>query len=193
MSETKKEKRVKAKVDVRKDENPIRLIGTLCVICAVCALMLGVVNQLTKDRIAEAKGGKNNSAMAEVLPYSGTYVQVDYSGSDSTVNSVYKAEGTGYVVQVSPAGSFSGTLTLMVGVNSDGTVSGISIVDSKETQGLGDNAKDPEWQAQFVGKSGSVNVVYDIGDINSISGATITSRAVCAGVNSALAAVAELG
>lgn len=89
MSETKKEKRVKAKVDVRKDENPIRLIGTLCVICAVCALMLGVVNQLTKDRIAEAKGGKNNSAMAEVLPYSGTYVQVDYSGSDSTVNSVY--------------------------------------------------------------------------------------------------------
>jgi len=193
MSETKKEKRVKAKVDVRKDENPIRLIGTLCVICAVCALMLGVVNQLTKDRIAEAKGGKNNSAMAEVLPYSGTYVQVDYSGSDSTVNSVYKAEGTGYVVQVSPAGSFSGTLTLMVGVNSDGTVSGISIVDSKETQGLGDNAKDPEWQAQFVGKSGSVQVVDDNGEINSISGATITSRAVCAGVNSALAAVAELG
>ena len=156
MSETKKEKRVKAKVDVRKDENPIRLIGTLCVICAVCALMLGVVNQLTKDRIAEAKGGKNNSAMAEVLPYSGTYVQVDYSGSDSTVNSVYKAEGTGYVVQVSPAGSFSGTLTLMVGVNSDGTVSGISIVDSKETQGLGDNAKDPEWQARkiWLGASG---------------------------------------
>ena len=44
-----------------------------------------------------------------------------------------------------------------------------------------------------LGKSGSVQVVDDNGEINSISGATITSRAVCAGVNSALAAVAELG
>lgn len=193
MKEAKRENTLKEKVDLRNSENPLHLIGTLCVICVVCALLLGVVNNLTKDRIAEAKGGKNNSAMAEVLPYSGKYVQVEYAGSDSSVDAVYEAEGTGYVVQVSPSGSFSGTRTIMVGVNSDGTVAGVTIVDSKETQGLGDNAKDPEWRSQFVGKTGTVQVTDDGGEINAITGATITSRAVCAGINSALAVAAELG
>lgn len=197
MSKSKNEVKTKpqaASPEKKKDEASLpRLAGTLCAICTVCALLLGGVNMLTEERIAANQGSKNNGAMAEVLPYDGNYEQVNYSGSDGTVESVYKAEGTGYVVQVSPANSFSGTLTIMVGVNADGTVAGVAIVDSGETSGLGDNAKDPAWREQFVGKSGTVQVVADGGDIDAIASATITSRAVCAGVTSALSVAAELG
>ena len=62
-----------------------------------------------------------------------------------------------------------------------------------ETSGLGTNASKEDWRAQFVGQSGSVAVTKDGGQINAITGATITSRAVSTGVNAALDAVASLG
>jgi len=62
-----------------------------------------------------------------------------------------------------------------------------------ETSGLGANAAKESFRSQFAGKSGSVAVTKDGGDIDALTGATITSRAVASGVNSALAAVAELG
>ena len=95
--------------------------------------------------------------------------------------------------QVSPSGSFSGTLTIMVGVSGEGQVTGVEIVKTAETSGLGANAGKPAFREQFVGASGSVSVSKDGGAIDALTGATITSRAVCAGVNSALDAAASLG
>lgn len=177
----------------KNDSGMAKLTITLCAICAVCALVLGLVNMITEDPIKNVQIEKNNAAMAEVLP-AGGYTPVDYTGSDSTIKSINKADGdVGYVVEVSPSGSFSGTLTIMVGVNADGTVSGVAVTKSGETSGLGDNAKKPAFRDQFAGLSGEVKVTKDGGVINAITGATITSRAVSAGVTSALAAVAELG
>lgn len=171
-----------------------KLTITLGAICAVCALLLGLVNMVTADRIAAIQKAKNEAAMAEVLPISaGEYAEVAYSGSDTTIQSVHKAGDEGYVVEVSPASSFSGTLTIMVGVKSDGTVSGVAVTKSGETSGLGDNAKRADFRSQFVGMSGEVKVTKDGGKINALTGATITSRAVSAGVTSALAVAAELG
>ncbi len=170
-----------------------RLTVVLFAICAVCALVLGLANMLTKDKIAENQMAEKKSAMQAVLA-ADKYEEAKYTGSDETILSAYKAGDAGYVIEVNCAGSsFSGTLSIMVGVNADGTVSGVEILTSGETSGLGDNAKDPAWRAQFVGKSGSVSVDKDGGEISAISGATITSRGVSAGVTSALAAAAELG
>lgn len=171
----------------------LRMAGTLCALCVICALVLGLVDLLTADRIAENQGARNDSALAEVLPYGESYTKVNYTGGDPTVEIVYEAEGTGYAVQVSPTDSFSGTLTVLVGVNADGTVAGVAVVDSQETENLGDRAKEPAWREQFVGKSGLVQVEADGGSISAISGATITSRAVCAAVTAALNVAAELG
>lgn len=170
----------------------IRLTVTLFAICAVCALLLGLVNEFTRDRIAAVEAEKKAAAMAAVLPAAG-YEQTAYLGADATIDEVYKAGDAGWVVQVSPAGSFSGTLTIMVGVNRDLTVSGVEIVKSSETSGLGANAKKPVFREQFEGRSGAVSVTKDGGEIDALTGATITSRAVCAGVSSALAAAATLG
>lgn len=171
----------------------IRLTVTLFAISAVCALLLGLVNEFTKDRIAAVEAEKKAAAMSAVLP-AGSYEPVDYAGADATIDEVYRAGDAGWVIQVSPAGSFGGDLTIMVGVNSDGTVSGVEIVKSSETSGLGANAKKADWrQKNFAGKSGTVAVKKDGGDVDALTGATITSRAVCAGVTSALAAAAALG
>lgn len=170
----------------------VRLTVTLFAISAVCALLLGLMNMVTKDRIDQVAAEKKAAAMSAVLA-ADSYEQVAYTGTDATIDEVYRAGNAGWVVQVSPAGSFSGDLTIMVGVNSDLTVSGVEIVSSGETSGLGANAKKPVFRDQFVGKSGTVAVTKDGGVIDALTGATITSRAVSAGVTSALAAAAALG
>lgn len=170
----------------------VRLTVTLFAISAVCALLLGLMNMVTKDRIDQVAAEKKAAAMSAVLA-SGSYEQVVYTGTDAAIDEVYRAGDAGWVVQVSPAGSFSGDLTIMVGVNSDLTVSGVEIVSSGETSGLGANAKKPVFRDQFVGKSGTVAVTKDGGVIDALTGATITSRAVSNGVTSALAAAAALG
>lgn len=170
----------------------VRLTVTLMAIAAVCALLLGLVNEGTKDRIAAVEAEKKAAAMASVLPAAG-YEQTAYLGSDATIDEVYKAGDAGWVIQVSPAGSFGGGFTIMVGVKSDLTVSGVEIVKSSETSGLGANAKKPAFREQFIGLSGTVAVTKDGGTIDALTGATITSRAVSAGVTSALAAAATLG
>ena len=86
----------------------------------------------------------------------------------------------------------------MVGVDFEGKVLGISIVSHTETAGLGavaaaKNSAGETFRGYFVGKSGSVKVDKDGGEIGAITGATITSRAVCEGVNAALACAANLG
>ena len=95
-----------------------------------------------------------------------------------------------------PSG-FDNTITMMVGVDFEGKVLGISVVSHSETAGLGavsaaDTAAGRAFRGQFVGAGGSLAVSKDGGAIEAITGATITSRAVCAGVNAALACVAGL-
>jgi electron transport complex protein RnfG len=176
-----------------------RLGLTLFAITLVVAALLGVVNAVTVDRIAELKAEKSAEAMRAVLD-ADEYTDVDYTGDDALVASVAQAltDGSpvGYVVTVTPSG-FGGTVELVVGVDLDGSCTGISIVDHSETSGLGANAAattstGEKFRSQFVGKSGTLAVTKDGGTIDALTGATITSRAVTRGVNAALAAVQAL-
>lgn len=170
-----------------------RLTVVLFAICAVCALVLGLANMLTKDKIAENQLGEKKAAMQAVLA-ADSYEEVTYTGADETILSIYKAGDAGYVIEVNCAnGSYSGTLSIMVGVNADNTVSGLEILTSGESSGLGDEAKQPEWRAQFAGKPGPLAINKDGGEIQAISGASMTSRSITNGVNAALTAVGELG
>ncbi len=168
-----------------------KLTGTLLLISVVVAGLLGLVNHITADKISALTAEKTAASMQEVLP-ADSYNELSYNGSDANVAKVYEAVGAGYVVEVTPSG-FGGTIDMVVGVTSDGTVSGVAIVSMSETSGLGANATKESFRSQFVGKSGELAVSKDGGEIDALTGATITSRAVTSGVSSALAAVAELG
>ncbi|MCD7947175.1 MAG: RnfABCDGE type electron transport complex subunit G [Oscillospiraceae bacterium] len=173
----------------KKEPGMARLVIVLFLVAAIVAALLGVVNLFTAPVIALNQQRTKEEAMEAVLP-ADSYEQVDYTGADTTVMELYRAGDAGWVVQVAPTG-FSGAITMMVGVNSDETISGVSITEHAETSGLGANATKPAFRDQFVGKSGTQAVTKDGGEIQALTGATITSRAVASGVNSALGAVAE--
>ena len=135
-----------------------------------------------------------NFLVLTALP--GTQGLYGFAGSQGgLVSKVYKGEN-GYALEVLPSG-FDNTITMMVGVDYEGKVLGISVVSHTETAGLGavaaaQTSAGEAFRSQFVGKSGSVAVNKDGGELDAITGATITSRAICVGVNAALACVAGL-
>ena len=174
----------------------LRLAGTLLLICAVTAGLLAGVNGITAPIIAELNAAATQEAISAVLPGGFDSEITDYADASGIVSKVYQGEN-GYALEVGPGG-FDNTITMMVGIDNEGKVLGISIVNHTETAGLGavadaDTPKGIAFREQFVGTSGSVSVTKDGGMMDAITGATITSRAICVGVNAALDVVAGLG
>lgn len=171
----------------------VRLSVTLLLITAFVALALAGVNAVTADRIAAIKEADTQAAIEAVLPGGGSEIEAAVTGN---VKTVYASE-TGYAVEVTPSG-FGGTIDMMVGVAKDGSVLGVSVISHSETAGLGavaaaSTSAGEAFRGQFAGKTGTLAVTKDGGDINAITGATITSRAVTNAVNEAVAFAATLG
>ena len=181
---------------VKKSESMARLVLVLFSVTAVVALLLGLVDYITRDRIAANIKAKTDAAMSAVLEAESYTALAGFSDDSGLIDSIYAAadasgNAIGYVSEVSPSG-FSGAISMVVGVDLEGAVTGISIVDMSETSGLGANASRSDFREQFIGKSGAVAVDKDGGEIAALTGATVTSRAVTTGVNAVLAAVAGL-
>ncbi len=173
----------------------LRLSLTLLLITAISAGALAAVNDITKDAIAENKLAKTRRALTEVLPGAEDMTVID-NGS-GIVKAVYAPSAAsavqGWAVEVAPGSGFGGEIRMMVGIDTDGKVVGISIITHAETPGLGAvaAAKTPAGEAfrdSFLGDSGALA----LDDIDALSGATITSKAVLDGVNAALAYVANM-
>ena len=123
--------------------------------------------------------------MATILPGSTNFEKEEYTGDDSTIEFVYKGE-TGYVIGTSTYG-YAGTIKMLVGVSDDGLVTGLQVRSMEETFGLGGNALyDWNFLSQFLNTDGNAAVGENI---DAISGATVTSKAVTRSVNSAVAFV----
>ena len=186
----------------------VQLGGILCAITLVVALALGAVNAVTAGPIAEQNAQKIKDSLENVMPGAeseqidvpeGTTVTTETKNATSvTILSAYKmtkdGADAGYCVEVGPTG-FGGAVDTMVGIDSDGKVTGISVISaSSETPGLGARSTEPEFQAQFAGQVGTeVAVAKDGGSIDALTGATITSRAVSEGVVTAAQFAAEQG
>lgn len=171
----------------------LRLALILFAFAAVVAILLGLVNYVTHERIDAYQAEKAARAMEAVLP-APRYTLVE--GNDALeklelVKEVYAAGDLGWVVMVTPNG-FGGEIHMAVGVDRSGTVTGVSIVKMSETSGLGANAARESFRSQFIGSSGTVALSKAGGEIDALTGATVTSTAVVGGVNAALAAAAEL-
>ena len=174
----------------------LRLALTLFLIAAVVAAALAGVNSVTKPVIDQLNAEKTQAAIAAVLPGGFDEQLESFDNQGGLVSKVYKG-ANGYALEVLPSG-FDNTITMMVGVDNEGKVLGISVVSHTETAGLGAVAAaatsaGEAFRAQFVGLNGTVSVTKDGGQVEAITSATITSRAVCDGVNAALAAVAAIG
>lgn len=171
----------------------LRLALTLFIITAITAAALAGVNALTEDRIAAVKAENTRKAIEAVLPGGGE--EIPFTDESGIVTKVY-ASDSGYAVEVTPAG-FGGAVDMMVGIDREGKVLGIRIISHAETPGLGasaasENETGNAFRDQFVGLTGTLAVDKDGGEIDALTGATITSRAVTSGVNAALDCIAGL-
>ena len=171
----------------------LKLTIVLFLVCAIVAGVLGVVNELTKDTIAEQQRIKTERAYAAVLASDGyTEVAFDKAAFPSIDAISECTNGAGHVVMTTFTGA-QGKITMAVGVDTDYKCTGISIISHSETSGLGSKATDPEWQAQFAGITDTVTVTKDGGQINAITGSTITSRSVAEAAANAISVVESLG
>lgn len=192
----------------------IKLTVTLFLTCVVVAGLLGGVNAITAEKIAASNWKKTVEAMSNVVadPASTNFsdameltdaMTAAATAAGGTLDSVYEAQvngqAVGYAVKVVSSGS-QGNIEMMVGVDTDGTVTGVSIVKNSETAGIGSKVMANEPLAtgvgvldQFVGKSAADGTLTVGANVDAITGATVSSRGVTAGVNAALAAAGAIG
>ena len=177
----------------------------LAAITVVSGLVLGAAYEVTKDPIAQTQAKQKQEACQAVYPEADSFEAMDVDqkaakeaikkmGTNATVDEVYSAvmDGSeaGYVVTVTDKDGYGGDIQITVGIKKDGTINGVSILSISETAGLGMKATEPSFYNQYVNKKADKFVVSkDGGDgeqIDALSGATITSRAVTGAVNTAL-------
>lgn len=150
---------------------------------AVAAVILFAVSAGTADMAARNAAAERVEMMLTLLPGSASFTEEAYEGEDEAIDWVYKAEN-GYVIQTTTAG-YVGDVTLMVGVDNSGYVTGVVVRDMNETFGIGANTMaDTNFLSQFLNTSGEAEVGTNV---DALTGATVTSKAVTKGVNAAVA------
>lgn len=173
----------------KKKSSFINMVLTLFIITAIAALALGGVYNATKEPIAIAKRMKIEKAIGEVLPEFDNVVELKFlpeGGKDSLTfyNATKAGEPVGTAIRTYTDEGFSGRFWIMVGFVDGNVISGTSILEHKETPGLGDkmDKKKADWANQFDGinlTEFTLKVTKDRGDVDAITAATITSRAFC--------------
>jgi Na+-translocating ferredoxin:NAD+ oxidoreductase subunit G len=178
----------------------VKLALVLFLVCAVVAGILGAVNLITADKIAEQDALTTKAAYAAVLA-ADSYEDVEFDPTAEgfeTIDKIVKADGDkGYVVTTTFSGA-QGSITMAVGVDMDYKCTGISIISHSETSGLGAKAADTgefgtNWRAEFVGEGDDIAITKKGGNIDAITAATITSNAVTGAVSTSIKAVESLG
>ena len=157
---------------------------TLLVISAVTASLLALVNAITKDKIAENERAVMEQALESIFGGCDEIEEMkgEYGGSVIAVYSVY-SEGKllGYGIQAAPTG-FKDAIGLIVGTTVEGECLGVKITSISDTPGVGTKVKENSFLSGFKGLNNDTVDSFD-----TISGATISSKAVKQGVAEVLA------
>ena len=177
----------------------IKLALVLLAVSAVMALALGIMNEATKEPIRIGAEEKTKTAYANVLAAeSYEEVQIPDGIRGITKLSVAKDAGgneLGYVAESTFSGA-QGMITMVTGLDSELKCSGIYVTKHSETSGLGAKAADTTdgaWRENVVGQGDGIALTKDKGEVDAISGATITSRAVVTQIQNVIDAVNMLG
>lgn len=172
---------------------------SLFLICLVVTALLAVTNKLTQPQIEKLAIEAETKTKAEALATADSFSEalsyelngVQYQYYEGSVS----GEKVGYVFSTSAKG-YGGDIEIMVGVDNGGKVTGVSILSINETAGLGMNAKNKSFLSQFNGLSGEIGVAKSNAadnEIQALTGATITSKAMAQAVNIALEIYGGIG
>lgn len=167
----------------------------LCLITSFAGIFLGFANEFTKEVIAQnSKLSAEN--LKEILPSANKIEDFAFQkNEDSTISEVFEAksdsESEGYVIKVSPKG-FNGAIDMVVAIDKKGGISGVKVLSQSETPGLGAKVEETVFTDKFKGLKveDKIKIVKTTpsseGEIQGITGATISSNAVLSGINDAI-------
>ena len=177
-------------------KNIVSITVRLLIITIIAGLILGVVNAVTKEPIAEQQRVAADEARRTAFPEAASFEEMDVTIPEeyAIITGVYRAmsadgEDIGITASITTKG-FNAGLNMTVGIGTDGTIKGVIIGDHQETPGLGAKATG-EWHESFAGRpyDNPLTVVKgetsDIYEVSAIASATITSRGVTDAVNTA--------
>lgn len=178
----------------KKYSDVFKAIIVLTVVCLVISAALAVTNFMTKDKIAEMEKQSSIEAMESLIP-GGKFAKADTSKikgiEDAEIYVATKGDKTlGYIITTVAKGYSGGDVKVMTAVSPQNKIIGVNILSaSDETPGLGQNVTKPAFYEQFIGKTSGVNCVKNGASgnqINAVTGATITSKAVTSAISEAL-------
>lgn len=184
----------------------------LMAITLVAGLLLGTVYGITKEPIAQAEAKAEQEAYLAVFPGAEEFVEPEQkdellaaaadaltaAGYDSTADTIENfylvnngGQIAGVVINLTSREGYGGDINFSMGIDLEGTVKGVEILSISETAGLGMHATEDSFKDQFRDKAVDQFVVTKTGataenEIDAISGATFTSKAMTNGVNAGI-------
>ena len=177
----------------------VKMVFVLTLVSLISGVLLAVTFQYTREPIRQTEQRQFFDSLRQVLPpFDGDPVTLTFSNAEGRVARFYVARKGGALAGVafscSSAKGYGGTVEALVGLRADGAIQGLEVVRMNETPGLGTKIGTPAFRGQFIGKpaQGTVwKVRKDGGAIDAVSGATISSRALCDAVSQGLALYGE--
>ena len=182
--------------------NAFKNIAVLFVVALVSVALLAVLNQITKDKIADAETQARNEVYQSVFSEADSFTELDFSfkpeDESIIINTVLEADSSskeklGYVYDVTSKNGYGGDVQIAVGITNDGEITAFKVITANETPGLGAKSMEDEYASQFSGLSALSPIAFsktganrDNNEIDAISGATITTTATTNAVNAAI-------
>lgn len=169
-----------------KNNSIFRIAINLTITCFVCGLIIAGTYAITEPAAAAQRVKAKNDAMKELVRDAEEFRKI--SGKEDWYEGIKGGKTIAYVVPASGKG-YAGTIEMLAAVTPDGKTIDFKVLKHAETPGLGDKMVEPKFRKQFSGKSpGDMEVVKVPTDknIQALTGATITSRAVTKGVKEAV-------
>jgi electron transport complex protein RnfG len=186
----------------KRESTFINMVLTLFIVAAISATTLGLMNEVTEEPIAAAKLKAKLEAVEKVVPEfdndpaTEMYILPSDLGDFECYPAKMGDKLVGTAISSITMKGFSGEIRVMVGLNPEGVIVNSSVLEHKETPGLGTKMNLPKFKDQFMGKNPAefkVKVTKDGGGIDAITAATISSRAFCDAVARAYEAYMEGG
>ena len=184
----------------KKQDSMITLIAALFITCLLAGLGLSFTHALTKEAIAEAEVTSKLEAVKVVMPGIDGEPEMKTVLIDGAEREVFIGRKSGKVVFVATSAAsngYSGAVNMLVGADRSGKITGMVLLQHTETPGLGAKAGEKSFLSQFLGKklagvTDEFKVTKDGGEIESITAATITSRAVAQAATKALRIIEKI-
>ena len=175
-------------------ESTVKPVVVLSVIALVVSFLLALVNSFTAPIIEANQKAATLAAYVDVMPTvsDAKTLEVVAGYTTENVTGVVKAEDGSIAIKAEEKGFDGGVLSVIMGFDTNGTVTGIWVDASTQTKGIGSNVATDTFLAQFNGMDGTQNIAIGQGGFDAYSGATISSKALFAAINDCVNCYNEL-